>query len=106
MRQEEMIHFRYLTSIDGGLLRTAADLDTHFRQLAEAVASAGARDERNRRFLATFVRPAGLDAPATPLFVDALERLGREGDRPDASLERSRWCLPWPPGLAPGSADG
>ena len=94
MHQEEMIHFRYLTSIDGGLLRTAADLDTHFRQLAEAVASAGARDERNRRFLATFVRPAGLDAPATPLFVDALERLGREGDRPDASLERSRWLRP------------
>lgn len=91
MHQEEMIHFRYLTSIDGGLLRSAADLKTHFQQLAEAVASSDSRDERNRRFLQTFVRPAGLEAPATPGFVDALERLFREGGHADPSLGQGAW---------------
>ena len=94
MHQEEMIHFRYLMNIDGGLLRTAVDLDAHFAQLAEAVASGGARDDRNRRFLQAFVRPAGLDTPATPAFVDALERLFREGSRHDPSLNRGAWLRP------------
>jgi hypothetical protein len=94
MHQQEMIHFRYLTTVNGGLLRLAPDLDTHFQQLAEAVASAGSRDDRNRRFLSTFVRPGGLDAPATPAFVDALERLFREGGRPDPSLAHGRWLRP------------
>jgi hypothetical protein len=94
MHQEEMIHFRYLTEVEGGLLRMAPDLDTHFRQLAEAVALDGARDERNRRFLKAFVRPAGLEASATPAFVDALERLQREGTTPDPALERSAWLRP------------
>lgn len=94
MHQEEMIHFQYLMNIDGGLLQSAADFDTHFQQLAEAVASGGSRDERNRRFLQTFVRPGGLDAPATPVFVDALERLNRDGDHPDPSLERGAWLRP------------
>jgi hypothetical protein len=94
MHQQEMIHFRYLAEVEGGLLRMAPDLATHFRQLAEAVALDGARDERNRRFLTAFVRPLGLDAPATPAFADALERLHREGTTPDPSLERSQWLRP------------
>ncbi len=94
MHQEEMIHFQYLTSVSGGVLRMAADLDAHFQQLAEVVASPGSRDERNRRFLSAFVRPGGLDAPATPVFVDALERLFREGGRPDPSLRGSAWLRP------------
>jgi len=94
MHQEEMIHFRYLTGDHGGPLRMAADLDAHFAQLAEAVASGGSRDDRNRRFLETFVRPAGLDAPATPAFADALERLCVEGAHADPSLARGAWLRP------------
>ncbi|HXE80910.1 MAG TPA: hypothetical protein VNK41_09180 [Vicinamibacterales bacterium] len=94
MHQEEMIHFRYLTEVEGGLLRTASDFETHLAQLAEAVALEGRRDERNRRFLATFVRPGGLDVPATLRFVEALERLQREGTRPDPSLEAGAWLRP------------
>ena len=84
--QEEMIHFQYLLQVDGGILRTAPDLDAHRAQLREAVSQQG-RDERNRRFLTTFVRPQGLDTPATPAFVAAVERLGAAGATPtDAGL--------------------
>jgi hypothetical protein len=75
MHQEEMIHFRYLTEVACELLQVAPDLDTHMRQLAAAISLHGSRDERNVRFLRAFVRPAGLEAPATPVFVDAVERL-------------------------------
>jgi len=94
MHQEEMIHFRYLTEVEGGLLHTAPDLETHFRQLADAVALGGARDDRNRRFLQAFVRPDGLQTPATPAFADAIERLQQTGSRPDPSLERDAWLRP------------
>lgn len=94
MHQDEMIHFRYLMDVEGGLLRAAPDLDRHFEQLAEAVALGGARDERNRRFLTRFVRPAGLDAPATPAFSDSLEDLAREGPTADPSLDRYAWLRP------------
>jgi hypothetical protein len=94
MHQEEMIHFRYLTGASDGPLQMAPDLDTHFGQLAAAVSSDGARDERNRRFLLAFVRPAGLDRPATPAFADALEHLAHEGASVDPSLEASAWLRP------------
>jgi hypothetical protein len=94
MHQEEMIHFRYLMNVEGGLLRMAADLDEHFRQLSEAVALDGARDERNRRFLRAFIRPEGLERPATPAFVDALERVQRDDVRVDPSLARGSWLRP------------
>jgi hypothetical protein len=94
LHQEEMIHFRYLMTVEGGLLHRAPDFDTHFRQLAAAVALNGARDERNRRFLTAFVRPAGLDLPATPAFADALERLHREGARPHEPIEWGAWVRP------------
>jgi hypothetical protein len=94
MHQDDMIHFRYLMDVEGGLLRTAPDFDRHFEQLAESVALGGVRDERNRRFLARFVRPGGLDVPATPAFADALERLVRGGPGADPSLERYAWLRP------------
>ena len=80
--QEEMVHFQYLLQVDGGILRTAPDLDAHRPQLHAAVASQQGRDEQNRRFLTTFVRPRGLEEAATPAFVAAVERLGAEGAGP------------------------
>ena len=94
MHQEDMIHFRYLMDVEDGLLHAAPDVDSHLTQLAEAVTLEGTRDAHNRRFLSAFVRPAGLDAPATPVFTDALERLQREGARPDPSLDRGAWLRP------------
>lgn len=106
MHQDEMIHFQYLTTVDGGVLRAAPDFDAHFEQLGEAVAAGGTRDDRNRRFLRSFIRPDGLDTPATPVFANVLEQLLRDGARPDPSLERAAWLRPTVAGLAGWSRTG
>jgi glycosyltransferase involved in cell wall biosynthesis len=95
LHQEEMLHFRYLTSVAGGLLRTAPDIAAHLAQLADVIAAPPeTRDERNRRFLSAFVRPAGLDVPATPAFADAIEKLHEDGR--DRSVVRygQSWMTP------------
>jgi hypothetical protein len=81
IHQNGMAHFRYLRNVEGGVLRTAPSLDEHLSQLAAALAEPPGRDEQNRRFLTAFVRPAGLDRPATPLFVDEVERLAMSDSR-------------------------
>jgi hypothetical protein len=68
--QEGTLHFRYL--IEGGLLRTARVMDEHVRQLAAAVA-APADARHNDAFVRSFVRPHGLDCPATPFAVKGIE---------------------------------
>jgi hypothetical protein len=105
IHQEEMIHFQYLTTVGGGLLHSAPDFDTHLRQLSEALALEGARDERNRKFVAEFVRPAGLDRPATPAFADAIEALHRQ----EPLLESARsgaWLRPVVVAAASSSRSG
>jgi hypothetical protein len=72
--QDGTLHFRYLVEVSGGLLRVAANLTEHTQQLGpalEAVESPEAADE----FLSTFVRPHGLDRPATPLLANAIVKL-------------------------------
>ncbi len=61
--------------VEGGLLHAATSFDEHLHQLAATLQAPRARDERNVRFLTAFVRPRGLDAPATPAFVEEVERL-------------------------------
>jgi hypothetical protein len=78
IHQEGMVHFRYLLTVEGGLLETAHELSTHVRQLGAAIRGDAAHDERRRRFLAAFVRPYGLENAATPRFVDTVERVARQ----------------------------
>ena len=79
IHQEGMAHFRYLLNVEGGLLETSPSLEGHFSQLSAALTAPPERGERNRRFLTAFVRPAGLGQPATPAFVERVERLARAG---------------------------
>jgi hypothetical protein len=69
--QEGTLHFRHLR--DGGLLTLAGHLDDHVAQLARSFVSADADRARVREFIRLFVRPHGLDQPATPRVVDAIE---------------------------------
>ena len=72
-QQDGTLHFQHLKHVNGGLLTTAATLEEHVRQLAGAVRRQPGRDEKSDAFIRAFVRPYGLDAPAAPRFVDAIE---------------------------------
>lgn len=74
--QEGTLHFRYLTTVGGGLLTVARSLDEHERQMGAILGGAEpALLERQRGFIRAFVRPHGLDVPATAIMADAIERL-------------------------------
>jgi FkbM family methyltransferase len=81
--QEGTLHFNHLREVNGGLVRAAADFDEHLAQLGEAVRAPAADDSQCRRFVEAFVRPYGIDVPATPRLVEALENLGRAASRPE-----------------------
>lgn len=73
--QEGTLHFQHLKNVEGGLLHLAADLDEHVDQLSRLLAGDGDERRSARRFIEAFIRPHGLDVPATPLVVDGIERL-------------------------------
>jgi hypothetical protein len=70
--QEGTLHFRYLLAENGGPAVRATSLDEHAAQLACALGDEPPATPATT-FLARFVRPHGLDEPATPRLVDALE---------------------------------
>jgi hypothetical protein len=78
--QEGSVHFRYLLAEEGGFVRTSGTLEEHVAQLEEALAADPLAAER-QRFLASFVRPRGLERPAGPLLADEIESLGKRGAR-------------------------
>jgi hypothetical protein len=75
--QEGTIHFRHLLPEHGGFLRIAASIDEHVQQLAGVLRDPAATRAETERFLASFIRPHGLDRRATPVFADAVETLGQ-----------------------------
>jgi len=72
--QDGTLHFRYLVEVSDGLLQVARSLPEHVEQLGAALAGGG-HDERARAFVTSFVRPHGIDRPATPILANAIERL-------------------------------
>ena len=63
----------------GGLLHLADSLDEHTRAIARAFDRSEDDERKLRTFVEGFVRPGGLDVPATPLLADAIEQLGHCG---------------------------
>lgn len=80
------LHFRYLLAENGGFLRVARSLDEHAREVAETVQRPDIGRDACARFVDRFVRPHGRDVAATPLLVDALERI--------ANTRRARQTVP------------
>jgi len=76
--QEGTLHFHHLREVNGGFLRIARDFEQHEAQLAATIGASEAEDPRCRRFVEAFVRPHGIDTPATPKLVEALEGLVRQ----------------------------
>jgi hypothetical protein len=79
--QEGTLHFAYLTGGDEGegVLAVARSWEEHLDQLARALADPGSYADRTRRFVASFVRPHGLDVAAAPRAADAIEQLAASG---------------------------
>ena len=72
--QEQTLHFQYLLPENGGALTVAPSLEEHLAQLRALLRGEAGDDGWRERFLAGFVRPAGLDEPVAPKVVDDLER--------------------------------
>ncbi len=97
--QERTIHFHYLVTGNGGIVRVSRDFETHLDQLA-SVLSAGSADEPiNNAFIRTFVRPHGADLPSAPCLVAAIERLGQ--DTQPRPARRRLWIQAIRPALFP-----
>ena len=78
------LHFSYLLDSNGGVLRLARSMDEHLADLRSILGGADEdAGERARRFVSRFVRPHGLDRPATPILVEAMERAARAGVAPE-----------------------
>jgi hypothetical protein len=95
--QEGTLHFHYLLTVNGGLLRAARSLDEHVGLLADSLAGDGGGDPKAARFAEAFVRPFGASVPATPAFADAVERV--VASPPAAAPERgslAAWLLLYP----------
>ena len=75
--QEGTLHFHHLLAENGGFLHAAPSLEEHLAQLRRVLDEGKEDAERRRRFVESFVRPHGLDLPATPIFADAVEELAR-----------------------------
>ena len=75
-QQVETIHFNYLLSVGGGVLRVARDFDEHRTQLLASLREPP-RTDLNAEFVEAFIRPRGLRTPATPLFGEAVAELLR-----------------------------
>ena len=73
--QETTLHFHYLLEEHGGFLHVAGSLEEHVEQLARVLGEGDKRAEARARFVEAFVRPHGLDRPATGIFADTVEKL-------------------------------
>ena len=71
--QEGTLHFRYLLPENGGFLRVASSLPEHVSQLAEVLQHPDVVQQQLERFVGAFLRPGGLDIPATPAVADVFE---------------------------------
>lgn len=78
--QEGTLHFHHLLHVNGGVLNVAHTMDEHAAQLTAAVTQPP-DTARCRRFVDSFVRPHGLDVPATPRLVAAIEQAATRGKR-------------------------
>lgn len=74
--QEGTVHFRHLLPEHGGFVRLAVSMEAHLRQLGDCLRHPETTRAETSRFVASFIRPHGVDRPATPIFVEAVERLG------------------------------
>jgi hypothetical protein len=75
--QQGTLHFWYLLAENGGVVTMADGFEAHVRQLSAALHGDDAGAARCRQFVASFVRPRGVERPAAPIMADEVERAGQ-----------------------------
>lgn len=70
-------HFKELRAAAGPALAMAGSVDEHLAQLRTALDEPAEAAAGAEAFLLAFVRPRGLDRPATPIVADAIEQAAR-----------------------------
>ncbi len=73
--QEGTLHFHYLLRVGGGVLQASKTFEEHHAQLAASLSHPETALGANRQFVREFIRPHGLDIPATPVFCEAVDGL-------------------------------
>ena len=82
--QEGTLHFRYLLDVEGGVLHAARSIAAHLAQLSALLREPDTARAKSDHFVRTFIRPRGLDMPASEVFVQELEeRKARSLIRPE-----------------------
>ena len=93
--QEGTLHFHYLRNVGGGVLQASRNFDEHHAQLVVSLRDPEWRAAVSRQFVHEFIRPRGLDVPATPVFCDAIDDLlqarAPRPERTSARLVLLRW---------------
>lgn len=78
--QSGTLHFHYLLAENGGFVQSESTLEAHCGALARAVAGEVDRDAI-RRFVGAFLRPQGLERPATSSVVREIEHVHRRAQK-------------------------
>ncbi|HUR86529.1 MAG TPA: hypothetical protein VMY78_14400 [Solirubrobacteraceae bacterium] len=76
--QDGTLHFHQLREDQGGPLRVADSMAEHLAQLADGLRRAPEERGQLQRFVASFVRPRGVEAAVAPIVADRIEALARE----------------------------
>jgi hypothetical protein len=92
--QTGTLHFSYLAPDGGdGVLNVATEWDEHLEQLGSALQAPDGHQKRLERFVGTFIRPHGIDRPAAPLAIAAVERAAAAPKEPVAPRGSLRWLV-------------
>ena len=89
--QEGTLHFHYLFTVGGGVLRASRGFEAHHEQLVASLRRFPDQPGTNPQFVREFIRPHGLDTSATPIFCDAVDDLlGMPAPAPEGTPFRFR----------------
>jgi hypothetical protein len=91
--QTGTLHFSYLAREGCGLLHVAHSWPEHFEQLGAAMRSPDGHREQLDQFLRAFIRPQGLDVPAAPQAVRAVEQAASHDKQPASARGPLRWLV-------------
>lgn len=90
--QVERGHFQHL--LKGRFIETVPDFEGAVSVVAEVLAGRDAREERRRRFVQNFVRPAGIDRPAGAVLAETIIETATNGVRDPEPILPSRIAPP------------